>query len=187
MRRKKHFIIGLFCLLFCMISSYLPTEAHNDLSQKAVSENKTQKTTTGWFKKGNHQYYRSKNGKLCKKSWVKIGKHFYSFDANGRMKKGIVKLNRSYSGYFSSKTGRFVYNVVDLKIAQIGSNSVIGKNEHGDLFSIPFKNTKWVNKKGKTVKKLEIRENETIRVCFKGSIKEISPGEFVNIVKVQVK
>lgn len=188
MRRMKSFICGLFTLLlFCMAFPYLSSEASSDLSKNVTSEYKEQKTIQGWVKKGKYQYYRLKNGKVCKKAWVKIGKYYYSFDTKGRMRKGVVKLNSDYSGYFSFKTGRFIYNAMDLKVAEVYSEYALAVNEQGAAFSVPFKNVKWVDKEGRKVKKEEIRENGEIRVCFKGEILESSPAQFVKIVKVRVR
>src|SRR5699024_10154215 len=104
-----------------------------------------------------------------------------------RMKKGLVKLNREYSGYFSYKTGRFAYFVMDLKVTRVSENSIVGKTKKGGLYSVSLKNVKLVNEAGKKVKKSAIRKNDSTRVYFKGNILEISPAQLTEVVKVRVK
>lgn len=192
MKSKKRVIFFTSMLLLSSVIISPPqTLSANSTSPKkntVVAQKAKDTIKKGWFKKGKYRYYRLKNGKLCKSKIIKIGKHYYSFDKKGRMKKGLVKLGADYSGYFSYKTGRFIYYVMDLKVTRVFKDQVIGKSKEGGMYSVPFdKKIKWKDRSGKKVKQSVISKNEKIRVYFKGEILEISPARFAKIVKVRIK
>lgn len=183
LRKRLAFITSLLLLLLSIVASSQLTL----IASSVPAEEKAETVQKGWFRKGKYRYYRMKNGKLCKGKFAKIGRYYYSFDNKGRMKKGLVKLNREYSGYFSYKTGRFAYFVMDLKVTRVSENSIVGKTKKGGLYSVSLKNVKLVNEAGKKVKKSAIRKNDSTRVYFKGNILEISPAQLTEVVKVRVK
>lgn len=189
--KKRAVVFTSILLLSSVIISSPQTVSANSASPKknTVIEQKTKGTVKkGWFKKGKYRYYRLKNGELCKSKIIKIGKHYYSFDKKGRMRKGLVKLGTDYSGYFSYKTGHFIYYVMDLKVTRVFKDQAVGKSKEGWLYEVPFdKKIKWKDRSGKNVKKPVISKNEKIRVYFKGQILESSPAQFMKIVKVRIK
>lgn len=187
---------AIVCLSMCLAigssaAAPMASEAKSlePKSEAKVSVKNQKNSKSGWVKRGKNRYYRMKNGKLCKSKYKKIGKYYYSFDSKGRMKTGLVKVNDKFSGYFSRKTGRLAYCVMDLKVKRVYKGSAVGQRKSGksyELYDIPLTKVKLVNSKGKRIKASAVKKNDLVRICFNGDILERYPAAFQEIVKIKL-
>ena len=187
---------AIVCLSMCLAigssaAAPMASEAKSlePKSEAKVSVKNQKGKKTGWVKRGKNRYYRMKNGKLCKSKCKKIGRYYYSFDSKGRMKTGLVKVNKNFTGYFSEKTGRLSYYTMDLRVKKVYKGSAIGQKKGGnsyELYDIPLTNVKLVNSRGKRIKASAVKKNSLVRVCYYGDILEIYPAAFQEIVKIKL-